>query len=124
MFGTSTVKQIRNSHSYIKDMDDEGQLYHQSGSFVRFLASWSSSHPTLIERISQLARDIAQAGFWQSKEAIIMEAWLTDLKSVGYSFPSIVKPSSFFSYEYNKKTSSCMCNWSCGMYPRSLESNS
>jgi hypothetical protein len=75
-------------------MDDEDQLYHQSGSFVRFLASWSSSHYTLVERIIQLARDIAQAGFWQSKEATIMEAWLTDLQSVGYIFPSIVQPSS------------------------------
>jgi hypothetical protein len=88
------VEQVRNGHSYIKDMEDEDQLYHQSGSFVRFLASWSSSHLTLIERIIQLARDIAQAGFWQSKEAIIMEAWLADLQSVGYSFPSIVQPSS------------------------------
>jgi hypothetical protein len=88
------VKQFRNGHSYIKDMEDENQLYHQSGSFVRFLASWSSSHRLLIERIIQLARDIAQAGFWQSKEATIMEAWLTDLQSVGYVFPSIMQSSS------------------------------
>ena len=94
LFGTATVSQIRNGHSYVKDMDDEGQLYHESGSFVRFLASWSSSHRSLIKRISQLAYDIAQAGFWQSEEATIMEAWLADLQSVGYSFPSIVKSSS------------------------------
>jgi hypothetical protein len=94
IFGRSTVKQVRNSHSYIKDMDDEYQLYHQSGSFVRFLTSWSSSHHSLAERIGQLARDIAQAGFWQSKEVDIMDAWLADLHSVGYSFPSIVIPTS------------------------------
>ena len=75
-------------------MDDEYQLYHQSGSFVRFLASWSSTHLTLVKRISQLAHDIAQAGFWQSKEATIMEAWLADLQSIGYVFPSIVESSS------------------------------
>ncbi len=94
IFGRSTVKQVRNSHSYIKDMDDEYQLYHQSGSFVRFLTSWSSSHHSLAKRIGQLARDIAQAGFWQSKEVDIMDAWLADLHSVGYSFPSIVVPTS------------------------------
>ncbi len=94
IFGTSTVTQIRNSHSYIKDMDDEYQLYHQSGSFVRFLSSWSSSHNSLPKRISQLARDIAQAGFWKSKEIYIMDAWIDDLHSVGYSFPSIIQPSS------------------------------
>ena len=94
IFGRPTVKQIRNSHSYIKDMDDEYQLYHQSGSFARFLSSWSSSHSSLYERIGQLARDVADGGFWDWKEVDIMDAWLADLESVGYSFPPIVEPSS------------------------------
>ena len=94
IFGRSTVKQIRNGHSYIKDMDDEYQLYHQSGSFVRFLSSWSSSHSSLYERIGQLARDVADGGFWDWKEVDIMDAWLADLESVGYSFPPIVESSS------------------------------
>jgi hypothetical protein len=97
------VKQVRNGHSYIKDMEDEDQLYHQSGSFVRFLASWSSSHRLLIKRIIQLAEDVAQAGFWQSKETTIMEAWLADLQSVGYIFPSIIQPSSSSSTSLTKK---------------------
>ena len=58
---------------------------------------------TSLERISQLARDIAQAGFWQSKEVSIMDAWLADLNSVGYSFPSIVQPSSSSSTNTTKK---------------------
>ena len=45
----------------------------------------------LLKELAQLARDIAQAGFWQSKEIDIMDAWLADLHSVGYSFPSIVQ---------------------------------
>jgi len=94
MFGTSTIKQIRNSHSYIKDMDEEDQLYHQSGLFVRFLSSWSSSLPTLVQRIIQLAEDIAQAGFWKSKEIEIINAWINDLYLVGYEFPRIISSSS------------------------------
>nr|ACC43950.1 unknown [Philodina roseola] len=90
IFGTATVRQIRNSHSYLKDMQEEDQLYHQSGSFVRFLASWTSPERTLIRRIALLARDIAQAGFWHSNEINIIDAWLNDLLSVGYKFPSIV----------------------------------
>ncbi|CAF1285966.1 unnamed protein product [Didymodactylos carnosus] len=93
MFATATVKQVRNTHSYIKDMDEEQQLYHQSGSFVRFLASWSSPLPSLAQRIAQLGRDVARAHFWESKEVDIVDAWLADLRSVGYSFPSIVYPS-------------------------------
>ena len=94
VFGAATVEQVRNAHSYIKDMDEEHQLYHQSGSFVRFLASWSSLLPSLAQRIGRLARDIARAGFWKSQEVDILDAWLDDLHSIGYHFPSIVTSSS------------------------------
>ncbi len=93
MFGTSTIKQIRNSHSYLKDMQEEEQLYHQSGLFVRFLSSWSSSLPTLAQRIIQLANDIAKAGFWKTKEINIINAWINDLYLVGYTFPTIMTSS-------------------------------
>jgi hypothetical protein len=108
MFGTSTIKQIRNSHSYIKDMDEEDQLYHQSGSFVRFLSSWSSSLPTLVQRIKQLTEDIAQAGFWKSKEIQIMNAWINDLYLVGYTFPEILPSSSRSSITQHKRAAICV----------------
>ena len=108
MFGTSTVKQIRNSHSYIKDMDEEEQLYHQSGSFVRFLSSWSSQLPTLPQRINQLTKDIAQNGFWKSNEIEIMNAWINDLYLVGYQFPSIVSSSSSSSPLVQKRVAICV----------------
>ena len=123
VFGTSTVKQLGNSHSYVKDMNDEYQLYHQSGSFVRFLSSWSSSHDSLWKRIAQLARAIAHAGFWQSKEIEIIDAWLADLHSVGYFFPSIVRSLSSSSSSIVQKRSSYLCNGYCRMYPRSLDSH-
>ena len=108
MFGTATVQQIRNAHAYLKDMIEEDQLYHQSDPFVRFLASWSSSLPTLEQRISQLSRDIAQAGFWKDKEIELIDAWIEDLRSVGYIFPSIVSvpPSSLT--VTNKRAAICV----------------
>jgi hypothetical protein len=108
MFGTSTVKQIRNSHSYIKDMDEEEQLYHQSGSFVRFLSSWSSSLPAVPQRIQQLTKDIAQAGFWKTNEVEIMNAWINDLYLVGYQFPSIVSSSLSSSPLIEKRAAICV----------------
>jgi hypothetical protein len=53
-------------------------------------------------------RDIAQAGFWHSKEIDIMNAWLTDLHSVGYSFPSITVPSSSSSPIIKKRAAVCV----------------
>jgi hypothetical protein len=108
VFGTATVKQVRNSHSYIKDMDEEDQIYHQSGSFVRFLSSWSSSHNSFVERIAQLVRDIAQAGFWHSNEIDIIDAWLADLHSIGYVFPSIVSSSISSHSSQKKRTAICV----------------
>ena len=89
-------------------MDDEYQLYHQSSSFVEFLRSWSSSYTLLSKRISQLAKDIANAGFWDSKEADIMNAWLSDLYSVGYAFPSIVTPSTTHRPIVQKRAAICV----------------
>ncbi|CAF1390018.1 unnamed protein product [Didymodactylos carnosus] len=87
VFGTATVKQHRNAHSYVKDMDEEQQMYHQSGKFVRFLDKWQSSLPTLFERISQISRDIAQQQFWDKSETDMIDAWLTDLHRIGYTPP-------------------------------------
>ncbi|CAF1684991.1 unnamed protein product, partial [Adineta ricciae] len=109
IFGRSTVQQVRNSHSYIEDMDDEYQLYHQSASFVRFLASWSSSNPSLVGRIRELARDISRGGFWKWKEVEIIDAWLEDLRSVGYQFPPIIKPSSKLSSTAVKQKRAAIC---------------
>ncbi|CAF1174619.1 unnamed protein product, partial [Didymodactylos carnosus] len=88
VFGSSTVDQKRNAHSYIKDMDDEQQLYHQSGQFVRFLIEWTSPAESLFQRISQLASDIATNSFWNQKEVDILNAWLDDLIQIGYQPPS------------------------------------
>ena len=92
VFGTATVSQVKNSHSYIADMDDEYQLYHQSASFARFLTTWSSSLPSLVNRILQLTSDLVQAKFFDPREIEIMAAWLADLQFVNYSFPSIAQP--------------------------------
>ena len=108
MFGTSTIRQIRNSHSYLKDMIEEDQLYHQTGSFVRFLSAWSSSSPTLVQRILQLTRAIADAGFWKLDETKIINAWIDDLHSVGYTFPAIVPTSSSSPPLQHKRAAICV----------------
>ena len=108
MFGTSTIRQIRNAHSYLKDMKEEEQLYHQSGAFVRFLSSWSSSSPTLVQRIIQLTTAIADAGFWKSDETKIINAWITDLHAVGYIFPAIVSTSSTSPPLQHKRAAICV----------------
>ncbi len=60
-------------------MNEEDQLYHESGFFVRLLLLWSSSLSTLVQRIIQLIEDISEAGFWKSKEIQVINDWVNDL---------------------------------------------
>ncbi|CAF4428618.1 unnamed protein product, partial [Didymodactylos carnosus] len=105
-----TVEQHRNTHSYVKDMDEEQQMYHQSGKFVRFLDQWQSSLPTLFERISQISRDIAQQEFWDKSETDMIDAWLTDLHRIGYTppIPVTTPQSKKLSSSLQKRTAVCV----------------
>lgn len=91
VFGTATVQQLRNKHSLIDDMDQEYQLYHESGSFVRFLSNWSSDLPTIEQRIEKLFRDMVERKFFKLQELNFIRDWLNDLRSINYSFPKLVK---------------------------------
>ena len=44
-------------------MKEEQQIYHETSSFVRFLATWNSSATLLFEGIRALSHDITHAGF-------------------------------------------------------------
>ncbi|CAF1511970.1 unnamed protein product, partial [Didymodactylos carnosus] len=72
-------------------MDDEQQMYHQSGKLVRFLDSWKSSGENLFERISQLTSAMAKASYWNALEVDIIQAWLDALQYIQYKPPSLVK---------------------------------
>ena len=92
-------------------MDDEQQIYHQSGKLVRFLNSWKSTAPTLLARILQLSKDMASNHFWNADENDIIHAWLDDLVRIEYKFPPFlprVMPSRIKKDGKSRRTAVCV----------------
>ena len=81
--------QVRNAHNYLDDFIDEKMLYHDAGRLVEFLINWKSDKPDFFSRVLDLSIAMAQNGFWEMKDAMLTEAWLTDLVSVGYKMPAV-----------------------------------
>ena len=81
--------QFRNAHNYLADFIDEKMLYHDAGRLVEFLINWKSDKPDFFSRALDLGMAMAEQGFWQLNDAMLTEAWLADLVSVGYEMPAI-----------------------------------
>lgn len=109
VFLAPNVKQKRNAHSYLRDMEEEQQIYHESAKFVRFLSAWKSPRTSLFENIRFLAHDIAKNGFWKEEEVQYLNIWLNDLIRVGYQPPSSKFPSNSQRKQEMKRRRAAVC---------------
>ena len=98
--------QVRNLHSLLKDAQEEYELYQQMPRFVTVLNEWKCDRGdgTLFTCINQLSRHLIDEGFWKQLDADLVEAWLEDLKSVGYASPLLVDKSRAAFCEPDKDT--------------------
>jgi hypothetical protein len=83
------VYQERNAHNYIKDFEEEQQLYTQSGALIQFLSKWrpAARSRKFVDVILQLSEDMAVAGFWDQSDAALVAQWCKALEQLGYQFP-------------------------------------
>lgn len=88
-----TAYQVRNSHSYLQDFIDEEELYYKSGRFIKFLNEWKPDDTDFFNRILKLAVDLVLEDIWKPLDAVVVEAWLQDLVSIGYKPPEMKKTS-------------------------------
>lgn len=89
-FHSPSAIQERNVHNYLKDFIDEWDLYTKTDSFLSSLINWQSTAPVLEERILNLFASMIEGDFFKNNELEFMEAWLTDLTTIGYSMPIII----------------------------------
>lgn len=82
--------QVRNSHSYMNDFIQEDQVYKDTGNLVAFLKQWKCELNRFFECATDLAFKMAANGFWNQSDALLITAWISDLKRVGYSEPDLV----------------------------------
>lgn len=91
-FAGPFVRQDRNGHEYLADLDAEKQLYSQTESLISFLWSWSSTSPTIVQRAQELWAAAYERGYVEAGDLKLLQLWLGALQSAGYEFPEPVTP--------------------------------
>ena len=83
--------QIRNPHSDLTDADSESVLYRDVGRYISVLNNWECDDEAqfMFDCVSKLSRHLVTEGFWISRDADMVDAWLSDLSSVGYVPPPL-----------------------------------
>ncbi|EDO39483.1 predicted protein [Nematostella vectensis] len=88
-FFPPNAMQYRSAHDYHLDFVDEVDLYNDAGRLVEFLREWKSPRKDFFSRALDLTVSMVDNRFMFPKDAILTEAWLYDLVSIGYKVPSL-----------------------------------
>lgn len=91
VYGKATSEQFIGRHQLLDNIYQEHQVNKQLSSFARFLSNWSSTLPTIEQRIIKLVEDTVKAEYLHVKELEFVLAWLNDLRSINYHFPNITQ---------------------------------
>jgi len=83
--------QVRNPHSDLVDAGAESVLYRDVGRYIAVLGRWACDDQTrlMFDCVSELSRHLVAEGFWVPRDADMVDAWLSDLASVGYVPPPL-----------------------------------
>ena len=88
-FVPAHVMQERNMHDILQDYKDELDLYSNAGNLIKFLCGWRSNCLNLWGAIIELHQELIAHNFFGTSEMDFINAWLEDLKRVGYQLPEI-----------------------------------
>ena len=82
--------QLRNSHSYLKDFEEEQAMYLKTNDLVNFLFEWKCLKTSFYSCVLDLSTQMANRNFWLHDELDSIKNWLADLTHIGYVEPEIV----------------------------------
>ncbi len=89
-FASPYVKQYRNPHSYMKDFEDEGDLYLKADELLSALSRWTSDgHEFLETAYLDLINILVNSNILRADDLKLAAAWCKDLKALSYTWPSI-----------------------------------
>ena len=89
-FSSPFVTQFRNPHSYMKDLEDEKDLYFNVDQLLSTLLEWNSANfPSLEEAYLNLVSKVVSLGLLGDDDLALARAWCNDLRSAGYHWPRI-----------------------------------
>ena len=90
-FAPPMAFQVRNPHSDLDDANAESVMYRDVGRYISALNQWECDDATqfMFDCVSKLSRHLVAEGFWTSRDADMVDAWLSDLSSIGYVPPPL-----------------------------------
>ena len=90
-FTSPKVYQDRNVHDYIKDFVAEDHLYKRTDALLKLLQEIAKEHVDIdaAHAIEICYVALYERGFLEITDVYLLQAWLLDLKRVGYTFPKI-----------------------------------
>ena len=94
------VHQLRNVHSYLKDLHQEQDMYFKTQNLIQFIYKWKCKSKRFYSCVLDLSEQMAATRFWNQSEIPSINNWLADLNSVGYTEPIIIN----FAYELSNLT--------------------
>lgn len=91
MFAPPMAFQVRNPHSDLADANDESVLYRDVERYISVLSQWECDKETqlMFDCVAKLSRHLVSEGYWNSRDADMVDAWLSDLSSIGYVPPPL-----------------------------------
>ena len=95
-FSSPFVSQYRNPHSYMDDFRLEADLYDKTDDFLEVLAEVQGHGSSLSEAYLHIFTLLVKRGFLSQNDLILAKAWITDLESIGYTWPVVRKEYSPF----------------------------
>ncbi|KAJ1433806.1 hypothetical protein B484DRAFT_417694 [Ochromonadaceae sp. CCMP2298] len=90
-FHSPVVTHFRRPRSYLKDLFFELPLYADALALVQLLRGWrgSPSVTTLPGRLEEVYVLLAEHGFIQQADVVLLQSWLQALLEAGYVFPEL-----------------------------------
>lgn len=90
LFSPPLVRQERNSHNILADLDSELPLYLRSMRLIEQLNEWQLSAPSLPGKIAQLWVLMYEHGYLNLQDVELCLSWLHALLEAGYKFPEVL----------------------------------
>ncbi|CAB3398153.1 unnamed protein product [Caenorhabditis bovis] len=81
--------QFRNAHDYLKDFNDEQQVYKDAGKMVDVISKWNCTRDNIEECMEELAVIFAENELWKFEDAQLIKLFIKDLKMLKYEFPNL-----------------------------------
>ena len=88
-FYPPTSFQRRNPHSSIMDATEEAELYQNMGRYIKFLSQWKCKEIFFFDCARKLTEDLVVLGFLERQDLDLIDAWFTDLATIGYLPPAL-----------------------------------